>query len=64
MSTTLYFVGIVSGLIASLVFRRTVTKGRGLPLLLEMPVYRAPLFRTVLPVVVVSRSIFSSVWAP
>lgn len=46
--TALYFIGIISGLIASLVFRRTVTRGRGLPLLLEMPVYRRPLLRTVL----------------
>jgi ferrous iron transport protein B len=38
----LYFSGIVSGLVASLVLRRTATKGRALPLLLEMPSYRMP----------------------
>jgi ferrous iron transport protein B len=38
----LYFAGIVSGLVASLVLRRTATKGRSLPLVLELPAYRAP----------------------
>jgi ferrous iron transport protein B len=38
----LYFVGILSGLVASLVLRRSATKGRSLPLVLEMPAYRAP----------------------
>ncbi len=44
----LYFVGILSGLVASLVLRRTATKGRSLPLLLEMPAYRTPEWRVVL----------------
>jgi ferrous iron transport protein B len=43
----LYFAGILSGLIASLVLRRTATKGRTLPLLLEMPSYRTPEWRVV-----------------
>ncbi|MDB4994613.1 MAG: Ferrous iron transport protein, partial [Myxococcaceae bacterium] len=38
----LYFIGILSGLVASLVLRRTATHGRSLPLVLEMPAYRAP----------------------
>jgi ferrous iron transport protein B len=38
----LYFAGILSGLVASLVLRRTATSGRSLPLVLEMPAYRAP----------------------
>lgn len=38
----LYFAGILAGLVASLVLRRTVTKGKGLPLVLEMPSYRVP----------------------
>jgi ferrous iron transport protein B len=38
----LYFTGILSGLVASLVLRRTATHGRSLPLVLEMPAYRAP----------------------
>lgn len=38
----LYFVGILLGLIASLVLRKTVTRGKSLPLVLEMPAYRAP----------------------
>jgi len=43
----LYFAGIFSGLIASLVLRRTATRGRTLPLVLEMPAYRAPQPRVV-----------------
>jgi ferrous iron transport protein B len=43
----LYFTGILSGLVASLVLRRTATKGRSLPLLLEMPAYRTPEWRVV-----------------
>ncbi len=38
----LYFAGFVTALVASLVLRRTATRGRGLPLVLEMPAYRAP----------------------
>jgi ferrous iron transport protein B len=44
----LYFAGILSGLVASLILRRTATKGRSLPLLLEMPAYRMPEWRVVL----------------
>lgn len=43
----LYFAGILSGLIASLILRRTATRGRSLPLVLEMPPYRAPEARVV-----------------
>ena len=43
----LYFTGILSGLVASLVLRRTATKGRSLPLLLEMPSYRMPEWKMV-----------------
>jgi ferrous iron transport protein B len=43
----LYFAGILAALIASLVLRRTATRGRSLPLVLEMPAYRAPEARTV-----------------
>ncbi|HVH46536.1 MAG TPA: ferrous iron transporter B [Labilithrix sp.] len=38
----LYFSGIVAALIASFVLRRTATKGKSLPLVLEMPSYRLP----------------------
>lgn len=38
----LYFAGIFSALVASLVLRRTATRGKGLPLVLEMPSYRLP----------------------
>jgi ferrous iron transport protein B len=43
----LYFSGIVAGLVASWVLRRTATKGKGLPLVLEMPAYRVPQARVV-----------------
>lgn len=38
----LYFAGIFTALIASAVLRRTATKGKSLPLVLEMPSYRLP----------------------
>ena len=38
----LYFAGIFAGLVASFVLRRTATKGKSLPLVLEMPSYRVP----------------------
>jgi ferrous iron transport protein B len=38
----LYFAGILAGLVASLVLRKSATKGRSLPLVLEMPSYRVP----------------------
>ena len=44
----LYFAGIFAALIASLVLRRTATKGKGLPLVLEMPSYRVPQLSVVL----------------
>ena len=43
----LYFAGIGSGLLASAIIQRTATKGRRLPLVLEMPSYRAPETRVV-----------------
>lgn len=44
----LYFSGIFAALIASFVLRRTATKGRSLPLVLELPSYRAPQMSVVL----------------
>ncbi len=44
----LYAAGVLSGLLASLALRRTVTRGRSLPFVLEMPSYRAPQLRVVL----------------
>ena len=38
----LYFSGILAALVASFVLRRTATKGKGLPLVLELPSYRIP----------------------
>ena len=44
----LYFAGIFSGLMASLVLRKTAIGGRALPLVLEMPAYRTPQARVIL----------------
>jgi len=38
----LFAAGVISGAIASAVLRRTVVRGKPLPLVLEMPAYRAP----------------------
>lgn len=38
----LYFAGIAAGCLAAAVIQRGVVKGRSLPLVLEMPIYRAP----------------------
>jgi ferrous iron transport protein B len=43
----LYFAGMLAGLVASFVLRRTATRGRSLPLVLEMPAYRTPQARLV-----------------
>ncbi len=43
----LYFAGVLAGLVASLVLRKSATKGRSLPLVLEMPSYRVPQARVV-----------------
>ena len=43
----LYVFGIASGLVASFFLRRTVTRGRALPLLLEMPGYHTPEARVI-----------------
>lgn len=43
----LYFSGMFAALVASWVLRRTATKGKGLPLVLEMPAYRTPQPRVV-----------------
>lgn len=43
----LYFSGMFAALVASWFLRRTATKGKGLPLVLEMPAYRLPQARLV-----------------
>jgi ferrous iron transport protein B len=43
----LYFAGVLGGLVASLVLRRSVAKGKSLPLVLEMPQYRVPQARVI-----------------
>lgn len=43
----LYAAGIAAGMIASIALRRTVTRGRALPLAIEMPAYRAPEARAI-----------------
>ncbi|MCS6898433.1 MAG: ferrous iron transporter B [Myxococcales bacterium] len=47
VSTGLYLVGILGGLVAASVMRRTMARGKGLPLLLEMPTYKAPSWRQI-----------------
>ena len=47
MFVGLYFAGILTALVASLVLRRTATKGKGLPLVMEIPAYRVPQARVV-----------------
>lgn len=44
----LYFAGIFAALVASLVLRRTATRGKSLPLVLEIPAYRVPQWRVLL----------------
>jgi ferrous iron transport protein B len=44
---SLYFTGILTALVASFVLRRTATRGKSLPLVLEMPAYRLPQARLV-----------------
>jgi ferrous iron transport protein B len=44
---SLYFAGIALALAAAFVLRRTVTKGKGLALVLEMPAYRLPVASVV-----------------
>ena len=44
----LYALGIMTGLLASRLLRRTATRGKSLPLVLEMPRYRMPEGRVVL----------------
>lgn len=44
---SLYFAGILTALVAALVLRRTATKGKGLPLVLEMPAYRVPVAKVI-----------------
>ncbi len=39
---SLFAAGVLSGAVASAVLRKTVVRGRPLPLVLEMPAYRAP----------------------
>lgn len=43
----LYALGVVMGLVASRILRRTATRGKSLPLVLEMPRYRMPEGRVV-----------------
>ncbi|HRG99319.1 MAG TPA: ferrous iron transporter B [Polyangiaceae bacterium] len=44
----LYAAGVLAGLLASQALRRTATRGRSLPLVLELPRYRLPEWRVVL----------------
>ncbi len=46
--TGCYALGVVAGLVTSLLFRRTVLKGKSLPMALELPAYRLPDLRLAL----------------
>ncbi len=43
----LYAAGVLGGLVASLLLRKSATRGRSLPLVLEMPQYRVPQARVI-----------------
>lgn len=47
LMVALYALGVLSGLVASVVLRRTVITGRSLPMVIEMPRYRLPQWRNV-----------------
>lgn len=46
--TGCYALGIAAGLISALIARRTILRGAGRPMALELPAYRAPSLRTAL----------------
>jgi len=46
--TGCYVLGIVAALFTSLLFRRTILKGKGRPMALELPSYKRPSLRTAL----------------
>lgn len=46
--TGCYALGIAAGLLSALVARRTILRGAGRPMALELPAYRAPSLRTAL----------------
>ncbi|MBE5958232.1 MAG: ferrous iron transport protein B [Lachnospiraceae bacterium] len=43
----LYLLGIVTGILVSLLFRRTLFKGEAVPFVMELPTYRMPGFKNV-----------------
>lgn len=43
---SLYFIGIILGIISGLIFSRTVLKGSAPPFVLELPPYRMPTFKS------------------
>lgn len=43
-----YVLGILAGLVSALVARRTLLRGRSRPMVLELPTYKRPSFRTAL----------------
>ena len=48
VATALYVAGVLLGLVAARVMRATVIRGKSLPLLIEMPLYRRPMLRPIL----------------
>ena len=43
-----YALGIIAGLASALIFRKTILKGRGRPMAMELPSYKMPSIRTAL----------------
>lgn len=48
MITALYFLGIVLGIIVSLIYKKTLFKGEAVPFVMELPNYRMPSARSVM----------------
>lgn len=48
MMTGLYIFGIITGIIAALIMKKTIFKGKPAPFIMELPVYRFPAPRSVL----------------
>ena len=46
--TALYFLGIVLGIIVSLIYKKTLFKGEAVPFVMELPNYRMPSARSVM----------------
>lgn len=46
--TSLYFIGIILGILIALIYKKTLFKGEAVPFVMELPNYRMPSFRSVM----------------